>query len=93
MANPPRPQPSSRPVRRVGDGPLTRRLVIGGVLAVTLLVLVAPLAAIFAEALRQGWGPYAASFAQPDTQSAIRLTLLTALVVVPVNIAFGIAAA
>ncbi|MBS7540545.1 sulfate ABC transporter permease subunit CysW [Ancylobacter lacus] len=79
--------------RRVGDGPLARALLLGLVLAGTLLVLVAPLAAIFHEAFRHGWAAYAASFAAPDTRYAIGLTLLTALVVVPVNVGFGIAAA
>ncbi|MFK8253519.1 sulfate ABC transporter permease subunit CysW [Ancylobacter terrae] len=78
---------------RVGDGPRTRRLLIGAVLLFTALMLVAPLAAIFAEAFRRGWGAYIASFAAPDTRHAIGLTLLVALIVVPINVAFGIAAA
>ncbi|MBS9477399.1 sulfate ABC transporter permease subunit CysW [Ancylobacter radicis] len=88
-------QPSSGGPRRirVGDGPLARTLLIGTVLLVTALVLVAPLIAIFAEAFRQGIGAYAASFADPDTRYAIGLTVFTALIVVPINVAFGIAAA
>ncbi|MCS0495023.1 sulfate ABC transporter permease subunit CysW [Ancylobacter mangrovi] len=66
---------------------------IAVVLVVTLLALVAPLAAIFAEAFRQGIAAYTASFASSDTQYAIWLTVLTALIVVPINIGFGIAAA
>ncbi|MCK0197930.1 sulfate ABC transporter permease subunit CysW [Ancylobacter sp. 6x-1] len=78
---------------RVGDGKLTRRLLIGIVLFATLFVLVAPLAAIFHQAFRHGTAAYLASFADPDTRYAIGLTIFTALVVVPINIAFGIAAA
>lgn len=86
--------PSHAPRRiRVGDGPLTRTLLIGAVLLVTVLVLVAPLVAIFAEAFRQGVGAYAASFADPSTRYAIGLTVFTALIVVPINVGFGIAAA
>ena len=90
----PRPRKDALGARvRVGSGATTRRVLIGAVLLVTALILVAPLAAIFAEALRHGWGAYARSFAAPDTQYAIWLTLITALVVVPINIGFGIAAA
>ncbi|HSI42519.1 MAG TPA: sulfate ABC transporter permease subunit CysW [Xanthobacteraceae bacterium] len=79
--------------RRVGDGPVARTVLIGGVLTVTVFALLAPLAVIFAEALRLGWGPYAAAFAAPDTRHAIGLSLLVALIVVPINVGFGIAAA
>lgn len=78
---------------RVGDQPLTRALIIGAVLAATLFVLIAPLAIIFIEAFSAGWRTYVANLSDPTTQHAIFLTVLTALLVVPVNIAFGIAAA
>jgi len=57
------------------------------------LVLVVPLAAVFTEALRRGWQAYFASFADSDTRSAIELTLLTAVLAVPANLVFGVAAA
>ena len=56
-------------------------------------LLAAPLAAVFATALEKGWAAYFQSFADPDTQAAIRLTLITAAVVVPLNTVFGITAA
>lgn len=93
MATEPKPEIHAKPTRRVGDGPFARVVLIGGVLLVTAFVLVAPLAAIFAEAFRHGQAAYFAAFAAPDTQYAILLSLFTALVVVPVNIGFGIAAA
>ena len=64
-------------------------------LAVSFLVLflVLPLAAVFTEALRRGLTPFLAAFADPDTQSAIRLTLLVAAIAVPLNLVFGLAAA
>ena len=95
MAREPLPPEKKHPLRRirVGDGPVARTVLLGSVLMVTLLVLVAPLVAIFAEAFRQGAAAYAASFAMPDTQYAIGLTLFTALIVVPINVGFGIAAA
>jgi sulfate transport system permease protein len=57
------------------------------------LFLLLPLAAVFAEGLRRGWGVFAASVASPDALSAIRLTLVTAAVAVPLNALFGILAA
>ncbi len=57
------------------------------------LFLVLPLASVFAEALSGGWQSYLAALKEPDAWSAIRLTLLTALISVPVNLVFGIAAA
>jgi sulfate transport system permease protein len=57
------------------------------------LLLLAPLATVIAQALAKGFGTYLHSFADPDTRAAIKLTLLTAAIVVPLNTAFGIAAA
>ncbi|MDQ7989351.1 MAG: sulfate ABC transporter permease subunit CysW [Candidatus Dactylopiibacterium sp.] len=57
------------------------------------LFLGLPLLAVFAEALRQGFGPYAAALAEPDTLAAIRLTVVVALLVLPLNLVFGVAAA
>jgi len=57
------------------------------------LFLVLPLMAVFTEALRQGWDAYVAGLHDPDTLSAIRLTLLTALIAVPLNLVFGVLAA
>ena len=55
--------------------------------------LVLPLAAVFGEALRKGGEAYLAAIAEPDAWSALRLTLLAAAIAVPLNTAFGIAAA
>ena len=70
-----------------------RIAMIAGVLAMLAVVLFAPLVAVFAEALAKGFGEAAASFSNPDVRSAIRLTLIVAAVAVPLNAAFGIAAA
>lgn len=78
---------------RVGDQPLFRRGLTAAVLAVTALVLIAPLSVIFVEAFRRGLPAYLAALARPDTLHAVGLTLFAALVCVPVNVAFGIAAA
>ncbi|WP_274585460.1 sulfate ABC transporter permease subunit CysW [Neisseria leonii] len=68
-------------------------LLIGVALAFLLLMLVIPLAAVFYEALKGGWRLYLASLTEPEALSAIRLTLLTTAVVVPVNAVLGIAVA
>lgn len=57
------------------------------------LFLVLPLAAVFVEALRGGWQAYWDALKEPDALAAIRLTLLTAAIAVPMNLVFGVAAA
>lgn len=75
------------------ESPWVRWLLIGlGVGGVAILVF-APLAAIFAEALSRGWATAVQSLNSRDAQAAIRLTLIIAGISVPINAAFGIAAA
>ena len=69
------------------------RVLIGAALVTAALVLVVPLALIFAFAFREGWGTYLANVLEPNTLHAVWLTMLTALVVVPINMGFGIAVA
>jgi sulfate transport system permease protein len=57
------------------------------------LVLFVPLVAIFGEALRKGLFVYLASFTDAHALAAIRLTLFTAAICVPLNLVFGLAAA
>ncbi len=57
------------------------------------VLLFAPLIAVFAEALSRGWGAAVASLGNRDARAAIRLTLTIAAISVPLNAAFGIAAA
>jgi sulfate/thiosulfate transport system permease protein len=70
-----------------------RWLLIGGAVVVLTLLLLAPLLAIFAEALRRGWEVYVSALSHPDAQAALRLTLTVAAVVVPANVVIGLAAA
>lgn len=69
------------------------RILIGLAVLLTGLLVVAPLIYIFARAFSAGWGAYVRNIMAPDTLHAIWLTSITALIVVPVNILFGIAAA
>ncbi|MGM0711614.1 sulfate ABC transporter permease subunit CysW [Brevibacillus parabrevis] len=57
------------------------------------LFLILPLIAVFTEALKQGAGVFLAAIAEPETLSAVKLTLLVATISVPLNVTFGIAAA
>jgi sulfate transport system permease protein len=56
-----------------------------------VLVLL-PVAAIFAEALSKGFDVYVASIIEPDAWTAIKLTLLVAAIAVPLNLVFGLVA-
>jgi sulfate/thiosulfate transport system permease protein len=78
---------------RVGDNPLFRRLLIGIVLVVGAILVVAPLLIIGFQAFSDGWRVYASTLVDPDTRHAILLTVITALIAVPINTIFGIAAA
>jgi sulfate transport system permease protein len=66
---------------------------IGLALTFMFLFLVLPMAAVFTEALRKGLDAYLEALKEPDAWSAIRLTLITAAVAVPLNLVFGVAAA
>lgn len=57
-----------------------------------LLLVLLPVAMIFAEAFRKGTSAYFAAVTDPDALSAIRLTLLVSAIAVPVNLVFGICA-
>jgi sulfate transport system permease protein len=70
-----------------------RALLIGVALAFLTLFLFVPLIAVFTEALKKGWDAYAVSIMEPDARSAIKLTLLVAVIAVPLNLIFGVAAA
>jgi len=78
---------------RVGDNPFFRRLLIGIVLFFGAILVLAPLIVIGFQAFSDGWRVYASTLVDPDTRHAILLTVITALIAVPVNTIFGIAAA
>jgi sulfate transport system permease protein len=84
---------AQRMLTPVGGGAITRRVLLAIVFVVTAFFLAGPLVLIFASALSQGVGAFFRNLTEPATVYAIWLTLLTALVVVPINILFGLAAA
>ena len=84
---------ASRPGRNTTATRLIRYVFITLSLAFLAALLFAPLATLDRRGAREGLSRISASFADPDTGSAIRLTLMTAAVVVPLNTIFGLAAA
>jgi sulfate transport system permease protein len=75
------------------DPPLVRwGLVLLAILAMGLFVVL-PLAAVFVQAFEKGAAAYIAAIREPDSVSAIELSLLTMCIVVPLNTVFGVAAA
>jgi sulfate transport system permease protein len=78
--------------RRHASG-LAPPILIALALAWLALIIGAPLATVLAEALAKGADAFLSAFAEPDAQAAIRLTLIVAAIVVPLNAAFGLAAA
>jgi sulfate transport system permease protein len=70
-----------------------QRLLIGGAFVFLTFFLALPLVAIFVQAFQKGVLAYFEALRQPDALAAIRLTLLTAAIAVPLNVIFGVAAA
>ncbi|NWK77513.1 sulfate ABC transporter permease subunit CysW [Aquitalea sp. LB_tupeE] len=74
----------SRPVRYA---------LTGVALVFLFLFLLLPLIGVFWEALHKGWQLYLTALVEPEALSAIKLTLISAAIAVPLNLVFGVAAA
>jgi sulfate transport system permease protein len=66
---------------------------IGLALAFLFVVVILPLVAVFSQAFAKGMGAFVAAISGPETLASIKLTLLTAALVVPFNTLFGLSAA
>lgn len=75
------------------ESPLVRFTLLTLALGFFAIFLLLPLVAVFTEALRKGWELYFSSLADPETLSAIKLTLTAAVIAVPLNLVFGVSAA
>ena len=85
---------TAAPRSKVANDPVwLQALLILLMLALMGLFLILPLLVVFHEAFAKGLAAYGDALRQPETLAAVRLTLLTAAIVVPLNVAFGIAAA
>ena len=87
------PAALGRRARPTDEPAWVRRALVGVALLFLGLFVLAPTAVVFTEALAKGWQVYAAALAEPEAWAAIRLTLLTAAIAVPLNTLFGLAAA
>lgn len=74
------------------ENPLVRRTLIAVALGYMALFILLPLLVVFVTAFNKGVGVYFKSLGDPNALSAIYLTVLTALIAVPLNVIFGIAA-
>ena len=70
----------------------SRLIILGLALGFLAIFVVMPLAIIFVEALKGGFGAYFSALKDPDAIKAIQLTLTVAAIAVPLNIVFGICA-
>lgn len=75
------------------EAPWVKGLILGLSLTFFAVFLLLPLVAVFVEALRKGLETYWLALVEPDALSAIKLTLITAAIALPVNLVFGVAAA
>jgi sulfate transport system permease protein len=87
------PQRSGASSLATSEPALVRWLLIATAVTFLVIFLFLPLAVVFATAFKKGIEVYLQTFRDPDTQSAIRLTLIAAAIAVPLNVVFGIAAA
>ena len=81
------------PLRATQDPRWVRWLLTGIALVFLAFFLLLPLAAVFGEALRRGVGAYFAAVGDVDALASVKLTLIAALISVPANVLFGVAAA
>ncbi|MGH8047903.1 MAG: sulfate ABC transporter permease subunit CysW [Chthoniobacterales bacterium] len=81
------------PIRATAEPLFVRAILIGIVFIFFTLFLFLPLIVIFKEAFANGIAVFFGTFQDEHTQAAIKLTLLTAAIAVPLNTIFGLAAA
>nr|WP_259672518.1 sulfate ABC transporter permease subunit CysW [Alcaligenes faecalis] len=74
------------------EGPAVKAILIGIALLFFVLFLLLPLILVFMTAFSRGIMPYLSALSESDTLHAASLTVLVAVIAVPLNIAFGLAA-
>ncbi len=85
--------PNSQHNARMTEPLWVKALLLTLALGFVTLMLILPLISVFIEAFRQGWRLYLAALTEADAVAAIKLTLLTAAIVVPINAVLGVAMA
>lgn len=76
-----------------GDRPWVKFVLIAIAIVYLALILFIPAANVFAQAFKSGFGPFLTNLTQPVFLHAVKLTVIIALIVVPVNTVFGLCAA
>jgi sulfate transport system permease protein len=83
--------PEARTSRDPLEPPVWLRwLLIGAAVLVLVLLLVLPLAMVLGAAFAKGIDVWWAALREPDALAALRLTLFTAAIVIPLNALFGL---
>ncbi len=72
---------------------IIRVVIIAIAVTFRTVFVVLPLVVVFAQAFSRGAGGYFAALSEPEAQSAIRLTLMVAVISVGLNLVFGVVAA
>ncbi|GAA3401312.1 sulfate ABC transporter permease subunit CysW [Paenibacillus hodogayensis] len=86
--------PSSQPrTSATSESAVVKWLLIAIALLFIGVVLILPLITVFTQAFRKGAEVFLAAIVEKEALSAVRLTLTTALIAVPLNTLFGVAAA
>jgi len=88
-----RPDATSKSQRGTEESPFVKWLLISLAGIFLLVFLLLPLINVFAQAFAKGWQVYISTLKDPESISAIKLTLLVAAITVPINTAFGVCAA
>lgn len=84
----------SQPIKpHLTESRTVRYILIGIALLFLGLIVILPMVSVIAESFRKGWEAYLSALSDPDAMSALKLTLITAAIAVPLNTIFGVAAA
>ncbi len=84
----------SRPARpHLTESSAVRWTLIAIALLFLGLIVILPMISVIAESFRKGWESYVSALTDPDAMAALKLTLITAALAVPLNTIFGVAAA
>jgi sulfate transport system permease protein len=86
------PAPAAARTRATAEPVWIRWLLITLALAFLGLFLLVPLGAVFTEGFRKGAQAYFAALVEPDALASIKLTVIVAIIAVPANLVFGVAA-
>ncbi|OXM13054.1 sulfate ABC transporter permease subunit CysW [Paenibacillus herberti] len=84
--------PTAERGRPTSESPAVKWLLITIAVIFLAAVVLLPLITVFVEGLKRGWNVYISAMTDPDAVSALKLTLLVAVIAVPLNTIFGIAA-